>query len=102
MDPLDEVKIMIRKSERKLEKFQKAFEEDTKVFNERMDRLAESQEKNDNSIYKFSKFVNKDKQIIGMVGGKFIGADAVKLAHDCDFVVLTPEEQGLKVNDAYA
>ena len=44
----------------------------------------------------------KDKQIIGMVGGKVINTDAVKLAHDCGFVVLTPKEQGLKVDDEYA
>ena len=44
----------------------------------------------------------KDKQIIGMVGGKVVNADAVKLAHDCGFVVLTPKEQGLKVDDEYA
>ena len=178
----------IEKSERRLEKFQKAFEEDTKIFNERMDRLAESQEKNDISITKFNGFVSnagreteelfiksiekndlkigdyqfdflnanvsrrsksigevevdllllntdilgllevkstlhkndvqehfekrlpkfrelfseyRDKQIIGMVGGKVVNADAVKLAHDCGFVVLTPKEQGLKVDDEY-
>ena len=179
----------IEKSERRLEKFQKAFKEDTKIFNERMDRLAESQEKNDINITKFNGFVSnagreteelfiksiekndlkigdyqfdflrpnvsarsksigevevdllllntdilgllevkstlhkndvqehfekrlpkfrelfpeyKDKQIIGMVGGKVINTDAVKLAHDCGFVVLTPKEQGLKVDDEYA
>ena len=45
---------------------------------------------------------HRDKKMIGMVAGKVVNAEAVKLAHDHGFVVVTPEGHGLKVDDEYA
>ena len=44
----------------------------------------------------------KDKKIIGLVAGKVIDEDALNLAHDYGFVVLTTEGQEIKIDDEYA
>ena len=43
----------------------------------------------------------RDKRIIGLVGGMTVNDDAREFAHQCGFIVLTPDGQDLIVDDQF-
>ena len=44
---------------------------------------------------------HRKKRLLGVVAGKVINQDALELAHDCGFVILSPEGQDIKVDDSF-